>query len=111
MLAGSLLLGACSGGDDDADATASMTATMTATATETAGGSMTPMPSETAMGDMTLSSDTGAAELRAGLTHLLQEHVYLAANATHAAVEAGAAPVYAVLAVKTPLAAPAEAVP
>lgn len=89
VLAGSLLLGACSGGDDDADATASMTATMTATATETAGGSMTPMPSETAMGDMTLSSDTGAAELRAGLTHLLQEHVYLAANATHAALTGG----------------------
>lgn len=87
MLAGALFLAGCSGDEDaSADATAaSMTATPTATE---AMSEPTPTATMEAMTDG-LTSESGAAELRAGLTHLLQEHVYLAANATNAALTGG----------------------
>ena len=76
VVALSLLAGAC-GDDEDGDA---------------AGGADT---TEATMGDgddgdkaegATVSTDTGAATLRAGLTDLLTEHVYLAALATGSAL-------------------------
>ncbi len=85
MLAGALFLAGCSGDDDTPEAMATTGTTPVATATM---AEMTPTATEAAMSD-TLTSDTGAAELRAGLTHLLQEHVYLAGAATYAAINGG----------------------
>jgi len=87
MLAGALFLAGCSG-DDAASADATASTTTTPTATEAMSESTTPTATMEAMSD-TLTSETGAAEFRAGLTHLLQEHVYLAANATNAALTGG----------------------
>ena len=70
LVALSLVAGAC-GNDDDEDAT-------------TAGAETSEMQSDDAA--ETASTDTGAATLRAGLTDLLGEHVYLAALATGAAL-------------------------
>src|SRR3546814_1134626 len=50
--------------------------------------STTPMEHE-GMGASHAGVETGAAELRAGLTSLLQEHVYLAGAAISTAVQAG----------------------
>lgn len=86
VLAGALFLAGCSGDDDaSTDATASVTTTPTATESMSEA---TPTATMEAMSD-TLTSETGAADLHAGLTHLLQEHVYLAANATNAALTGG----------------------
>jgi len=79
-LAASLALAAC-GDDDDTTATSGEPASQTeeTTASDDMGG-----------GDGgAASTDTGAAALRAGLTSLLQEHVYLAGIAIEQAVEAG----------------------
>jgi len=86
MLAGALFLAGCSGDDDAASSTATTGTTPSATAT--LAESMTPTATEAPMSD-TLTSDTGAADLYAGLTHLLQEHVYLAGAATYAAINGG----------------------
>jgi len=84
-LAASLGLAAC-GSDDDPIATsgvpAEVTEETTTTAAEDAGG-MDEMDGEAA------GTDSGAAELRAGLTSLLQEHVYLAGIAIETALDAG----------------------
>jgi cytochrome c556 len=80
-LAGSLALAAC--GDDDADVAQSGDAAEvedSTTATE-------PMASETE--GETAGTESGAAELRAGLTSLLQEHVYLAGITVETALDAG----------------------
>ena len=69
------LFGAACGGDDD-DTAAS------GDSTETTAGESTDDGGDAAA----VSSDTGAATLRAGLTDLLSEHVYLAALATGAAL-------------------------
>jgi hypothetical protein len=70
LLALTLVAGAC--GDDD---------TENAGATQDAGSDTTAAPAAE-----TVSTETGAATLRAGLTDLLGEHVYLAALATGAAL-------------------------
>lgn len=64
------LIGAACGDDDDATTTAGQTATTNAPAASASAASAT----------------TGAATLRAGLTGLLTEHVYLAALATGSAL-------------------------
>ena len=72
------LLGAACGGNDDEPAASG-------DATETPSGEST--DDSQAEGDTaSVTSDTGAATLRAGLTDLLSEHVYLAALATGAAL-------------------------
>lgn len=71
------LFGAACGGDDDDNAAASGDPTET-TAEERSN--------DTAGGAAEVSTETGAATLRAGLTGLLSEHVYLAALATGAAL-------------------------
>ena len=73
-LAMATLLGAACGSDDDNDAAPSPT---TAVNQAAQGGTTTPASK---------GVDTGAATLRAGLTGLLTEHVYLAALATGAAL-------------------------
>ena len=81
-LAGSLALAAC--GDDDADVAQSGDAAEvedTTTTTEAMDDSGT--DAEMA------STESGAAELRAGLTSLLQEHVYLAGITVETALDAG----------------------
>ncbi|HYD08560.1 MAG TPA: hypothetical protein VEA78_00550, partial [Acidimicrobiales bacterium] len=78
LLALSLLAAAC--GSDDEDPALSGDATDT---TEAESGSDDTM----AEGDTaSVTTETGAATLRAGLTDLLTEHVYLAALATGAAL-------------------------
>jgi hypothetical protein len=74
VLAMATLLGAACGSDDDTDAAPTATTALNQAAQ---GGATTP----SAQG-----VDTGAATLRAGLTDLLSEHVYLAALATGAAL-------------------------
>jgi hypothetical protein len=77
-LALTALLGAACGGDDDDDVASSGAPTTEAAA------------SEDTMGDAQAASvETPAAELRAGLTAMLQEHVYLAGAAIATAVGAG----------------------
>ncbi|MFP5579017.1 MAG: copper amine oxidase [Acidimicrobiia bacterium] len=79
-LAGSLALAAC--GDDDTDVAQSggpAEVEDTTPATE----------SETEAQAEVASTESGAAELRAGLTSLLQEHVYLAGITVEAALDAG----------------------
>jgi len=79
-----LILAGCSGGDDSSTPTMPSGGGTTATAAPTVAPTATMAPEE-----MTLASATGAASLRAGLTALLQEHVYLAGAATHAALTGG----------------------
>jgi hypothetical protein len=81
-LAGSMALAAC-GNDDDTDvAQSGDTATdVEETETQTDPESMT--EGETA------GTESGAATLRAGLTSLLQEHVYLAGITVETALDAG----------------------
>lgn len=81
-----VLFAGCSGDDDTQTATS--TPRSSASASPTASATMT-SPATSTAGGGTISSDTGASELRAGLTHLLEEHVYLAAAATHAALNGG----------------------
>ena len=77
-LAGTLLFAAC-GSDDDDTAAAGDTSPAEETTESTA-----------AEGDaMSASTDDGASTLRAGLTSLLQEHVYLAGIAVETALDAG----------------------
>ncbi len=84
VVASAVLLVGCSGDDDNPTTTATPRASASAVATATMAASAT---STAAAG--AISSDSGASELRAGLTHLLEEHVYLAAAATHAALNGG----------------------
>ena len=65
-----------------ADSMMTPTTGMTDASPTTGTGSTDASPT---MGDM-VTSDTGAAALRTGLTILLQEHVYLAGSATGAAI-------------------------
>jgi hypothetical protein len=86
-LATSMALAAC-GSDDDATSdtgalTEETTETEETTSTETETEAETPAEGDSA------STETGAATLRAGLTSLLQEHVYLAGAAIEQAVDAG----------------------
>jgi hypothetical protein len=69
LLAGAIFLAGGSGDDDTPDSAGTTGTTPTATATM--AESMTPTATEEAMSDV-LTSDTGAASLYAGLTHLLQ---------------------------------------
>jgi hypothetical protein len=86
-LALTALLGAACG-TDDSQAGATGQATETTVAEETAGADDTADHGADGMGGdaEATSVDTGAADLRAGLTHLLQEHVYLAGTALATAV-------------------------
>ena len=74
VVALSLLATACGDEGDDGDAAAG------------SGSAAAEAASDTSEGTATLASETGAATLRAGLTGLLSEHVYLAALATGAAL-------------------------
>src|SRR5688572_22411553 len=74
------ILGAACGDDDESPAASGDPATTETTATEEEGGE--------AMGSAA-GVETPAAELRAGLTSLLQEHVYLAGAAISQAVADG----------------------
>ena len=79
VMALALFGAACGGGDDDDDAAASGDPTETTVEEST----------DETMGEAEeVSTETGAATLRAGLTDLLGEHVYLAALATGAALRA-----------------------
>jgi len=93
-LSASLALAAC-GDDDDQPATSGVPAEVEETTTTTA-------PDEGMAEGDAASTETGAATLRAGLTSLLQEHVYLAGIVVETAVDAGgdiqAAPVQAAVA-------------
>ena len=84
-LAGSMALAAC--GDDDDSVAQSGDVTEETTATESETETETDTETE-AEGD-TASTESGAAELRAGLTSLLQEHVYLAGITVETALDAG----------------------
>ncbi|MFP5255188.1 MAG: hypothetical protein ACLGI8_04985 [Acidimicrobiia bacterium] len=77
LLALSLLVAAC--GDDDEDTAPTTEATDTTEAPDD-------QPDDSEDMTDTASTDTGAAALRAGLTDLLTEHVYLASLATDAAL-------------------------
>lgn len=96
-----LTAAACGGDDDDTAATTAPTATNPATAAPatTMAPDMTTMAPEMTMPATTAPAEvpattgmamptsmTGAADLRAGLTGLLTEHVYLAALSTGAAL-------------------------
>ncbi len=85
-MAGAMTLAAC--GDDDTDAAQSgdpapVEETTTTEAEET--DDMEGMDDDA----MPAGTDSGASELRAGLTSLLQEHVYLAGIAIETALDAG----------------------
>ena len=92
-LAASMALAAC-GDDDDQPASSGVPAETTEQTTETETGT----EQEGAEGE-SASTDDAAAELRANLTSLLQEHVYLAGITIETALDAGgdvqAAPVQA----------------
>ena len=75
LVALTVIAGACGSDTDDADGAAAGTS-------ESASGAA----STSASSDEAPTTDTGAATLRAGLTGLLSEHVYLAALATGAAL-------------------------
>ena len=96
-----LTAAACGGDDDDTATTTAPAATDPATtaAATTMAPEMTTMAPEMTMPATTMAAEpptttgmamatsmTGAADLRAGLTGLLTEHVYLAALATGAAL-------------------------
>ena len=83
-LAGAMALAACGGEDDTTVAQSGEAAEVeeTTTTTEATDGS-SEMEGDTA------GTETGAATLRAGLTSLLQEHVYLAGIAIETALDAG----------------------
>jgi len=82
-LASSVALAACGGGDDDQPASSGVPA-------EEVEETTTSEASEDGMADGdAASTETGAATLRAGLTSLLQEHVYLAGIVVETAVDAG----------------------
>jgi hypothetical protein len=92
IAAGALFVAAC--GDDGVTATAPTNEPGQTTTTSTErGDSATDDASATDTGDaagaQTVSVETPAAELRAGLTALLQEHVYLAGLAINQAVTDG----------------------
>jgi hypothetical protein len=84
-LAGSMALAACGGDDDSTVAQSGDAAPVeeTTSTTEAMDGDMDMAEGETA------GTETGAATLRAGLTSLLQEHVYLAGIAIETALDAG----------------------
>jgi hypothetical protein len=93
FLAAGLTVAACGSDDNDAapmPTSAGATATSTTAAT---GDTMTDdsmAPGTTAMStSMDGTTDDGASTLRAGLTSLLQEHVYLAGITVETAVDAG----------------------
>ena len=77
-LAGTMLLAACGGDDDDA-----------ATSDDPVEQTTTTADSGDTDGAVTASTEDGASTLRAGLTSLLQEHVYLAGIAIETALDAG----------------------
>ena len=78
------LLAAACGGDDDSPAASGDTTTTTEESTETsmAGGEGQPAEGKAAV-------ESAASELRAGLTGLLEEHVYLAGIALDSAIANG----------------------
>ena len=83
-LALTALLGAACGSDEDEDATPVAAQEDTSTTAESMGDDHSEEGGAEAEG-----VESGAAELRAGLTHLLEEHVYLAGAALSTAVANG----------------------
>jgi hypothetical protein len=83
-LAGSLALAACGNDDDGTVAQSGEPAPVEETTTTTEAEA-----EETEVEGETAGTETGAAELRAGLTSLLQEHVYLAGITVKYALVAG----------------------
>ena len=82
-MAASLALAACGSDDDGTVAQSGDPAPVEDPTSTTAAEEATDAEGETA------STETGAATLRAGLTSLLQEHVYLAGIAIETALDAG----------------------
>jgi len=85
LLALALLGAACGSDDDDPAASGDPTTTEAADSGDDSEGSDEESSDDEAASG-TLTTDTGAASLRAGLTSLLNEHVYVAALATGAAL-------------------------
>ncbi len=82
-LVGAMALAACGGDDDATVAQSGDAAEVEETTTTEAAEESSEMEADAA------STETGAATLRAGLTSLLQEHVYLAGIVVETAVDAG----------------------